>query len=81
MTDMVDHKKPMAVVTIPYQYQDVLLSADDAYALFKIMGSAMPIKYDYGDNGYKPNPTKDRPTLKGFTLDDYASLALNSDPQ
>lgn len=78
---MVDHNKPMAVVTIPYQYQDVLLSADEAFALFKIMCNAMPIKYDYGDHGYKPNPTKDRPSLKGFTIDDYALLALNSDSE
>lgn len=78
---MVDPKKPMAVVTIPYQYQDVLLSADDAFALFKILCNAQPVKYDYGDHGYKLNPTTDRPTLKAFTVEDIASLALNSTPE
>jgi hypothetical protein len=81
MTEMVDSKKPMAVVNIPYKYQDVLLNADDAYTLFKIMHNAVPVTYDYGDHGYKPNATTDRPTLKGFTVEDYAVLALNSEPQ
>lgn len=81
MTDVVDAKKPMAVVTIPYQYQDVLLNADEAFALFKIMCNATPVKYDYGDHGYKPNVTTDRPTLKAFTTEDLAIFALNSDAE
>jgi hypothetical protein len=78
---MVDPKKPMCVVNIPYQYGDILLNADDAYALFKLLCVAEPVKYDYGDHGYKRNDTTDRPVLKVFTLTDFAKLALNSDPE
>lgn len=78
---MVDSKKQMAVVTIPYQYQGVLLNADDAYALFKVLCNAVPVKYDYGDHGYKLNPTNDRPMLRAFTIEDQALLALNSVPE
>ena len=78
---MVDPKKQMAVVTTPYKYLDVLLNADDAYALFKILCNAEPVTYDYGAQGYKRNDTTDRPTLKAFTVTDYGALALNSDPE
>lgn len=78
---MVDSKKPMAVVNIPYKYQDVLLNADDAYALFKILCNAEPVTYDYSAQGYKRNDTTDRPALKAFTVTDYAQLALNSEPE
>ena len=81
MTDVVDSKKQMAVVTIPYQYQDILLNADEAFALFKILCNAKTVKYDYSDHCYKPNVTVDRPVLKAFTLEDYALLALNSDSE
>jgi hypothetical protein len=78
---MIDTKKPMARVNIPYKYQDMVLSADDAYALFKIMCNAEPIEYDYGSRNYKPVVTTDRPTLTAFTITDYAQLALNTEPQ
>lgn len=78
---MIDPKKPMAIVNIPYQYGDVLLNADDAYAMFKLLCNAEPVKYDYGDHGYKPNETTDRPVLKAFSTTDYAKLVLNSDPE
>jgi hypothetical protein len=78
---MIDPKKPMAKVNIPYKFQDILLSADDAYALFKIMCNAEPIEYEYNSKGYKRVATNDRPTLTAFTVTDYATLALNSDPE
>ena len=78
---MIDTKKPMALVDIPYKYQTLVLNADDAYALFKIMCNAEPIEYDYNSKGHKPVVTTDRPSLKAFTITDYAQLALNSDPE
>lgn len=78
---MVDHKKPMALVDIPYKYQTLVLNADDAYALFKILCNAMPIEYNYDTKGHKPVVSNDRPSLKAFTITDYAQLALNSDPE
>jgi hypothetical protein len=76
---MVNTDKPMCIITIPYQYGDILLNADDAYVLFNMLCKAEAMKYDYGDGAYKRNVTSDRPTLKVFTLTDYAKLALNSD--
>ena len=76
---MIDTKKPMALVDIPYKYQTLVLNADDAYALFKIMCNAEPIEYDYTAKGHKPVVTTDRPSLKAFTITVYAQLALNSD--
>jgi len=78
---MVDPKKPMARVNVPYKFQDMVLNADDAYALFKIMCNAEPIEYDYNLKGYKPVVTNDRPTLTAFTVTDYAQLALNAETE
>jgi hypothetical protein len=78
---MVDHKKPMAIVEIPYKCQTLILNADDAFALFKILCNAEFIEYDYNAKGHKHVVTNDRPTLKVFSITDYATLALNSEPQ
>jgi hypothetical protein len=78
---MIDTKKPMALVEIPYKCQTLILNADDAFALFKIMCNAEFIEYDYNAKGHKPVVTNDRPTLKAFTIADYATLALNTDPE
>lgn len=78
---MVDPKKPMAIVNIPFKYQDVLLNADDAYAMFKILCNAEPVTYDYSAQGHKHVVANDRPSLKSFTVTDYAQLALNSEPE
>ena len=77
---MADPKKPMARINIPYKFQDMVLNADDAFALFKILCNAEPIEYDYNSKGYKNIVTNDRPTLTAFTVTDYAQLALNSEP-
>jgi hypothetical protein len=78
---MIDPKKPMARVNIPYKFQDMVLNADDAFALFKILCNAEPIEYDYNSKGYKRMVTTDRPSLTAFSVTDYATLALNSDPE
>jgi hypothetical protein len=78
---MIDSKKPMAVIDIPYKYQTLVLNADDAYALFKILCNADPIEYDYSSKGHKHVVTNDRPSLKTFTIADYAALVLNSEPE
>ena len=78
---MVDTKKQMVRVNIPYKYLDVLLNADDAFVMFKILCNAEPIEYDYNSKGYKHVVTNDRPTLTAFTVTDYAQLALNSEPE
>jgi len=77
---VVDNKKPMAVIDIPYKYNTVLLNADDAFALFKLLCNAEPIAYDYTSQSYKHvEEVTDRPTMKAFTTVDHAKLALNSE--
>ena len=78
---MIDTKKPMAKVNIPYKYQDMVLNADDAFALFKILCNAEPVEYDYNAKGHKHVVTTDRPSLTAFSIVDYAQLALNTEPQ
>ena len=76
---MIDSKKPMAIIEIPYKCQTLVLNADDAFALFKVMCNAEFIEYDYDKKGHKPVVGGDRPSLKVFSIADYAQLALNSD--
>lgn len=77
--NFVDSTKPMALVTVPYG--DILLNADDAVALFKIMCKAAIVEYDWSAAAHKlkdlghDGPAK----MRAFTLEDYAKLALNSD--
>ena len=78
---MIDVKKPMAIVEIPYKCQTLVLNADDAYALFKILCQADFIEYDYDKKGHKTVFSNERPSLKGFSMTDYAQLALNSTPE
>lgn len=78
---MVDNKKPMVIVDIPYKCQTLVLNADDAFALFKVLCNAEFIEYDYGKKGHKPVVGGDRPSLKVFAIADYATLALNSEPE
>lgn len=78
---MVDPKKPMVIVDIPYKCQTLVLNADDAFALFKVLCNAEFIEYDYDKKGHKPVVGGDRPSLKVFSVTDYATLALNSEPE
>lgn len=78
---MVDPKKPMAMVEIPYKCQTLVLNADDAFALFKILCNANFVEYDYNKKSHKHVTSEDRPTLKVFSITDYATLALNSEPE
>lgn len=74
----VDPTEPMAVVSIPYG--DVLLNADDAYALFKLMCKAQLIEYSWSDKCWKRKSNGDsgNASLKAFSVADYAALSLNS---
>lgn len=76
---MVDSKKPMAIVEFN---GSVLLNISDATKLFELLCAGECIEYAYSA-GYK-RKKDDRytaPTLKAFTLTDYATLALNSEPE
>lgn len=81
MNTMIDTKKPMAIMEIPYKCQTLVLNADDAFALFKVLYNAEFIEYDYDKKGHKQVVSNDRPTLKVFSIADYAQLALNSEPE
>lgn len=78
MTGHVDPKQPMALVSIPYG--DVLLNADDAYQLFRLMCKARIVQYEWNDKQYKFKDTGSdgNSTMKSFSLEEYAKLALNS---
>jgi hypothetical protein len=78
---MIDTKKPMAIVDIPYKCQTLILNADDAFALFKVLCNAEFIEYDYDKKGHKPVVANDRPTLRVFSITDYATLALNTESE
>lgn len=75
---MLNPDEPMAVVKI--SYGDVLLNADDAYALFKIMCKAQIVEYDWASQGYrrKKVDSDGNASLKAFSPVDYAALTLNS---
>ena len=78
MANFVDPKQPMALVSIPYG--DVLLNADDAYQLFKLMCKATIVEYKWSDKVYKIKDTKNdgNATMKAFSLEEFAKLALDS---
>lgn len=76
--NLVDPQKPMALLSIPYG--DVLLNADDAVAVFKILCKAAIVEYDWSAQAHKAKPlTNEGPAkLRAFTVEEYAKLALNS---
>ena len=77
-SNFVDPQKPMALITIPYG--DVLLNADDAVTVFKILCKAAIVEYDWSSQAHKLKKLdNDGPVkLRAFTLEEYAKLALNS---
>ena len=77
-TNFVDPSKPMALISI--HYGDVLLSADDACAVFKILCKSTIIEYDWSNKCHKIKDVgKDGPALlRAFPLEEYAKLALES---
>lgn len=78
MANGVNPGEPMAIVAVPYG--DILLNADDAFALFKILCKAEFIEYNWTDKAYKRKElSKDNgASLKAFSPVDYAALTLNS---
>ena len=78
MPNNIDPQKPMALVSVPYG--DILLSADDACAVFKILCKAAIVEYDWNSKTYKLKDTKNdgAAKLRTFSFEDYAALALNS---
>ena len=59
----------------------LLLPADVAVEAFKLLCRGEPIRYDWEKKGYKRERTTSSNggvSLRTFSLEDYASLALNS---
>lgn len=78
MANGVDPQEPMAIVSIGYG--DILLNADDAFVLFKLLCKAELLEYSWSEKVWK---RKDRnndgvASMKTFSMTDYAALSLNS---
>lgn len=59
----------------------LLLPADKAVEAFKLLCHGEPVRYDWEKKGYKrekPTSSAGGVSLRTFSLEDYASLALNS---
>lgn len=59
----------------------LLLPADVAVEAFKLLCKGEPVRYDWEKKGYKREKTTSSNggvSLRTFSLEDYASLALNS---
>jgi hypothetical protein len=78
MSNRVDPQKPMALLSIPYG--DILLNADDAVEVFKILCKSSIVEYDWSAQAYKlkkldsSGPAK----LHAFPFEEYAKLALTT---
>lgn len=74
----VDPQKPMALVNIPYG--DVLLNADDAMEVFRVLCKSALVEYDWASQSHrlKTGGSNTGVQLRVFTLEEYAKLALNS---
>lgn len=77
--NLVDPQKPMALISIPYG--DILLNADDAVTVFKILCKAAIIEYDWSAHAHKTKKLDNEgpAKLRAFSLEEYAKLALNSE--
>lgn len=76
---MIDPQKPMALVKMGGK--SMLLNADDAVAVFKLLTNARAVDYKYSSESYVvvADDRYNRPTLEAFTLEDYAKLTLDTD--
>lgn len=76
--NQVDSQKPMALISVPYG--DILLNADDACTVFKILCKAAIVDYDWSSKSYKLKDTSNdgAAKLRTFSFEDYAKLALTS---
>jgi hypothetical protein len=79
MANGVNPKEPMALVKITYS-ESILLNADDAYALFKLLCKAEVLEYSWSDSTYKRKKidANGAASLHAFSPVDYAALSLNS---
>jgi hypothetical protein len=61
----------------------MLLPADIAVEVFKLLCKGELVQYDWEKKGYKYTSTSSGSgvSLRSFSLTDYASLALNSVPE
>lgn len=78
MDNKVDPSKTMALVSIPYG--DVLLNAEDAFALFNLLCKAEFVEFEWSSKSYKrkAQDSTTRASMKSFSHVDYAALSLNS---
>ena len=78
---MAEEYTPRAIVQ--FSGMAVLLPVDDALAMFKTLCNGECISYSWEKKGYKrvSSDSSDTPSLKMFSITDYASLALNSTPE
>lgn len=76
--NQVDSQKPMALISVPYG--EILLNADDACTVFKILCKSAIVEYDWSAQAYKLKDTSNdgAAKLKTFSIEEYAKLALNS---
>ena len=79
MANGVNPKEPMALVKMSYN-EAVLLNADDAYALFKLLCRAEVLEYSWSDSAYKRKKLGNdgAASLHVFSPVDYAALSLNA---
>jgi len=76
---MSDICEPRAV--LEFGGTTLLLPADVAVAAFQLLCAGEPVRYDWEKKGYKRERTTSSNggvSLRTFSLEDYASLALNS---
>jgi hypothetical protein len=68
----------MAIVSIGYG--DILLNADDAYVVFKLLCKAEMIEYRWSEKVWKRKERTEggNASMKTFSMADYAALSLNS---
>jgi hypothetical protein len=58
---------------------DLVLPAHIAVQVFPLLCQGEPVTYNWSDKTYKRNTDQRAPTLKVFTVAQYAELALNSE--
>ena len=61
----------------------LVLPADIAMQLFPLLCQGEPVEYDWNTKAFKrkPQDTHSKLSLRQFTIAEYASLALDSDPE
>ena len=67
-----------ALIEVP---RKMVLTAEDAAAVFALLCRGEPVDYDYNTKSHKRMPLEDysMPSLRVFPLTSYAKLALNDE--